>query len=96
MINLPSYSPARSGIPSPSYDPIDIEHFCAPVIHPTFGKIIFKYKELTNDPETREVWITAFGKEFGGLAQGDKRTGEKGSNAILVIDCDEIRNIPAD
>ena len=45
----------RAAIPPPTYEPIDSEHFCAPVIHLTTGKIIPKYKELANDPETREV-----------------------------------------
>jgi hypothetical protein len=33
----------------------------------------------------REVWTTAFGKEFGNLAQGDDKTGEKGVNSIFVM-----------
>ena len=48
------------------------QHFCAPVIHPTTGEIMTSYKRLTNDPKFREVWETAFGKEWVGLAQGDK------------------------
>ena len=96
MSNPPLYSPARANIPPPAYGPIDLEHFCAPVIHPTTGKIISKYKELANDPEMCEVWMTAFGKEFGGLAQGDNRTGEKGSNSIFVLDHEGIKNIPKD
>ena len=86
MSNPPAYSPARSGIPPPSYEPIGIENFCAPVIPPTSGTIISKYKELANNQETREVWISAFGKEFGGLTQGDNRMGGKGSTAIFVLD----------
>ena len=62
MSNPPAYSPARSGIPPSSYEPIDIEHFFAPVIHPTSVKIISRYKELANDPKTSEVLIIAFGK----------------------------------
>ena len=55
MSNPPLYSPARANIPPPSYNSIDLEHFCAPVIHPTTRKIISKYKELANDPEMSEV-----------------------------------------
>ena len=66
------------------------------MIHPTTWKIISKYKELTNDPEMSEVWRTAFGKKFGGLAQGDKKTGEKGSNSVFVLDHEGIKNIPKD
>ena len=35
-------------------------------------------------------------KEFGGLAQGDHKTGKKGSNAIFTFDHEGIKNIPAD
>ena len=41
------------------------------------------------------MWITAFGKEFGVLAQGYNRVDEKGSNAIFMMNHDEIK-IPAD
>eukprot|EP00978_Attheya_sp_CCMP212_P040823 scaffold226719_cov36-Attheya_sp.AAC.1 len=53
-----------------------LEHFCVPVIHPTLGDIITSYKKLAKDPELREVWQTAFGKEWGGLAQGDDRQNQ--------------------
>ena len=33
----------------------------------------------------REVWQTGFGKEFGSIVQGDKKTGTKQTNAILLI-----------
>ena len=95
MSNPPAWSPARADIPTPIYGTGNLEHYCAPVIHPTTGKIISKYRELANDPETREVWVRAFGKEFGGLAQGDNLTGEKGTDAIFVMNHDDIRNIPA-
>ena len=38
-----------------------------------------------NDPATAEVWQTAFGKDFGGMAQGDNKTGQKGTNAMFVM-----------
>jgi hypothetical protein len=31
------------------------------MVHPTTGKTISSYKWLMNDPETAEVWQTAFG-----------------------------------
>ena len=37
-----------------------------------------------NDAETAEVWQTAFGKDFGGMAQGDDKTGQKGTNSVFV------------
>ena len=87
MSNPQEWSPARADIPTPVYGTGNLEHFCAPVIHPTTGKIISKYRELANDPETREVWVRAFGNEFGGLAQGGNLTGEKGTNEFF---CGEL------
>ena len=54
-------------------NPIDIEHFCAPLVHPTMGETITSYRKLATDKETKEIWTTGFGKEFGNLAQGDKK-----------------------
>ena len=87
---------ARAAITLPSYEPISSENFFVPVIHLMTGKITSKYKELANNPETSEVWRTAFRKEFGGLEQRDNKTGEKGSNAIFILDHEGINNIPAD
>ena len=72
------------------------EHFCAPVIHPTTGKLITKYTELAKDEEMQEVWTTAFGKEWGSLAQGDNKTGAIGTNSLFVMTHDEIKQIPKD
>ena len=54
------------------------------------------YKRLTNEPKFREVWEIGFGKEWGGLAQGDKRTGEKVTNTLIIIRPDEVHMIPND
>jgi len=43
-----------------------------------------------NDPETAEVWQTAFGKDFGGMAQGDNKTGQKWMNSVFVMTHKEI------
>ena len=59
--------------PSP---PIDYEHYAMPMTHPTTGELISSYKRLMNDPHTAEVWMTAFGKDFGGMSQGDDKTGQ--------------------
>ena len=75
---------------------VDIEHFCAGVVHPITGETISSYRKLIMDPITRDVWETGFGKEFGNLAQGDERTGEKGTNSIFVLTHEEIKNIPKD
>ena len=51
--------------------PVMFEHFACPMVHPITGITISSYKKLMNDPATAEVWQTAFGKEFGGMAQED-------------------------
>ena len=67
---------------SPPQPLVDIEHYCALVIHPVTGKVITSYKMLTKDPITREIWMTGFGKEFGSQAQGDNKTNTLGTNSI--------------
>jgi hypothetical protein len=54
------------------------------------GKTISSYRKLMQDPATAEVWQMAFGKDFGGMAQGDNKTGQKGTNAMFVMTHDEI------
>jgi hypothetical protein len=60
------------------------------MIHPVTGKTISSNKELMNDPATAEVWQTPFGKDFGGMAQGDNKTGQKGTNAMFVMTHNKI------
>jgi hypothetical protein len=45
------------------------------MVHPTTGKMITNYKQLMHDPQIADVWQTAFGKDFGGMAQSDDKTG---------------------
>jgi hypothetical protein len=54
------------------------------------GKTITSYKQLMHDPETAEVWQMAFGKDIGRMAQGDKKTGQKGTNSVFVMTHKEI------
>eukprot|EP00804_Cyclotella_cryptica_P023697 CCRYP_019320-RA/>CCRYP_019320-RA protein AED:0.37 eAED:0.35 QI:0/0/0/1/1/1/6/0/1607 len=75
------------------YD-VDVEHFCAGVQHPVTKETITNYKTLIKLPGMHDIWTTAFGKEFGNLAQGDLKTGEKGTNTLFVMSHDEIANIP--
>jgi hypothetical protein len=49
-----------------------------------------------HDPATAKMWQTEFGKDFGGMAQGDNKTGQKGTNSIFVMTHAEILNIPKD
>ena len=85
-------SPQRDHDPAPA----KLEHFCSPVVHRETGETITNYRKLIKDPLYREVWMTAFGKEFGNLAQGDRRTGTKGTNTVFILGHDEIKNIPKD
>ena len=69
-------------------------HYAMPMVHPVTGETITSYKKLMKDPVTRETWMTAFGKDFGGMAQGDNKTGQVGTNAMFVMDPTDIPNIP--
>ncbi len=73
--------------------PMMFEHFTSPMVHPIMGKTISSYKKLMNDPATAGVWQTAFGKEFGGMAQGYKKTGQKGTNAMFVMTYNKLAHV---
>ncbi len=73
--------------------PVMFEHFASPMVHPITGVTISSYKKLMNDSATAKVWQTAFGKEFGGMAQGDNKTGQKGTDAIFVMKHNKIAQI---
>jgi hypothetical protein len=66
------------------------------MVHPVTGETIISYKKLKNNLVTAETWMTTFGKEFGGMAQGDNKTGQKGTNSIFVMSHIEIVLIPSD
>jgi hypothetical protein len=69
------------------------EHFTSPMLHLITGITISSYKKLMHDLATAKVWQTAFSKEFGGMAQGDNKTGQKGTNAIFVMKHNELAQI---
>ena len=71
-------------------------HFASPMVHPTTGETITSYKRLMHYPATVEVWQTAFGKDFGGMAQGDEKTSQKGMNSIFVMTHAKIKQAYAD
>ena len=75
--------------------PVHFEHYANPMVHPVTGETISSYKKLMNDPATAEVWQTAFGKDFGGMAQGDNNTGQKGTNAMFVMTREDIAHAHA-
>lgn len=73
--------------------PTDIKHYMNPAIHPVTGETFTSYKKAMKDPAIAEVWQTAFGKEFGGMAQGDNKTNTVGTNAMFVMTHDDIARL---
>jgi hypothetical protein len=71
-------------------------HYASPVVHPVMGKHIMSYKWLMNDPAMAKMWQKAFGKDFGGMASGNSKTSQKGTNSIFVMTHDKIRALPKD
>jgi hypothetical protein len=70
------------------------EQVAMPMMHPITGETISSYKRLMHDPATAETWKTAFRKDFGGMVQGDLKTGQKGTNSIFLMTHKEISPIP--
>jgi hypothetical protein len=68
---------------------LDFEQVAMPIVHPVTGKTISSYKWLMKDLATAETWQMAFGKDFGGMAQGDHKTGQQGTNSIFVMTHDD-------
>jgi hypothetical protein len=64
------------------------------MVHPSTGETISSYKKLMHNPAMSKIWQTAFGKDFGGTAQGNVKTGQKETNAIFVMTHAEIPHIP--
>ncbi len=63
------------------------------MVHPTTGETICSYKWLMHDQATAETWPMAFGKDFGGMAQDDNKTGRKETNSIFIMTHDKIMEI---
>jgi hypothetical protein len=66
------------------------------MIHPVIGATISSYCKLMNNPTTAEILMTAFGKDFGGMSQGNNKMGQKGTNAMFVMSPSNIPLIPKD
>jgi hypothetical protein len=74
----------------PKHQGLNLEQVTMPMVHPTTGETISSYKKLMHDPATSEIWQTAFGNNFGGMAQGNNKTGQKGTDSIFVMTRAEI------
>jgi hypothetical protein len=92
--SAPSYTP-KNLRPKDNATAANLEHLAVLMIHPMMGKTITSYKKLMNNPATMEIWQTAFGKDFGGMAQGNNKMGQQGTNSIFVMTHTEILLIPA-
>jgi hypothetical protein len=65
-------------------------HFASLMFLPVTGRTISIYKKLMHDPATAEVWQTAFGKDFEGMAQSNEKTGQKRANSMFVMNHNKI------
>jgi hypothetical protein len=88
----PAFIPNKFALQQ-SYN-VPIEHYANAVVHPVTKKTITKYEKLANNPVTKEVWMKAFCKELGRLAQG--YNGTKGTETNFFMTHDEIKAIPKD
>jgi hypothetical protein len=75
---------------------LDLKQVAMSMPPPKTGNTISSYKQLMHNPATVETWQTAFGKDFGGMAKGDNKTGQKGMNSMFVVTHSEIPHIPKD
>jgi hypothetical protein len=72
--------------------PLNFEHYVNATVHPITGCTISSYKKLMHDKGTAKIWQTAFGKGFGGMAQGCNKIGQKGTNTMFVMTHDKINH----
>jgi hypothetical protein len=63
------------------------------MVHPMTGETISSYKKLMHNPATAGIRQTVSGKNFGGMAQDDNKTGQKGTNAMFVMTHEEIQRV---
>ncbi len=70
------------------------EHCALPFVHPVSGEHMTSYHHLTKYPLTSKIWMTAFGKELGGMCQGKDKTGMIGNATMFVMDAKEVPGIP--
>ncbi len=89
----PDFTP-RNLRPQEQTNATNLEHLAMPMIHPTMGETITSYKKLMHDPATKDIWQTAFGKDFGGMAQGNSKIEQQETNSIFVMNHKDILHIP--
>jgi hypothetical protein len=67
----------------PKQQGLDLEQVATPMVYPTTGETISSYKKMMHNPATSEIWRMAFGTDFGGMAQGNVKPGQKGQIQFL-------------
>jgi hypothetical protein len=72
-----AFSPSHLMMPAVVDKLPNYAHYASLMVHPMTGETITSYKWLMNNPETAEIWQTAFGKDFGGMAQGNNKRSER-------------------
>jgi hypothetical protein len=78
---------------APATVQVNFKHFAYLIVHPITGKTISSYKKLMHDLATAKVWQMAFGKGFGGMKQGDKKMGQKGTDMMFVMTHNKIKQV---
>jgi hypothetical protein len=91
--NTEPFTPTKLALPPTPL--MNFEHNAMPMVHPTMGKTISRYKRLMSEPVMANTWQMASGKVFGSMCQGDNKTGAKGMNAMFVMKPEEVDHTPA-
>jgi hypothetical protein len=73
---------------------LDHKQVAMPIVHPITSETISSYKRLMHGPTTAENEKMPFRKDFDGMAQGDLKTGQKGTTSIFVMTHSKIAWIP--
>ena len=82
---LPDYfiTASPTDKPTNAYD-VELEHYCAPVVHPVTGVAITQYRKLANDSVTSDIWKEhAFGKKLDAWHKVITYPAPKEKNAFL-------------
>ena len=80
-----AFTPRHLAMMPDTNDVPNYAYYASPMVHLVTGEMITSYKRLMHDPTTAETWQTAFGRDFGGMAQGDNKIGQKGTDSIFVM-----------
>ncbi len=71
-LDLPHFTPLKRVCPAASRL-INLAHYAMLMSHPVTRANISSYHKLMKDPATAEIWMTVFGKDFGGTTKWVKK-----------------------